>query len=71
MESESRLRVRSSAAAMASVIGGMFGGGPARIVGKRQRPLTWNHPHQGKQEIARRARQIAKGQLTASNGLVS
>lgn len=44
-------------------------GGPARIVGKRMRPLDWNRPHQGKQEIARRARQIAKGQLTTSNGL--
>ena len=30
-----------------------------------------NIPHQGEREIARRCRQIASGQLTASNGLVA
>lgn len=44
--------------------------GLARIVGKRMRPITWSKPHQGAQEIARRARQIRRWQLTVSNGLV-
>jgi len=43
--------------------------GTARIVGKRMRPLTWSKPHQGAQEMARRRRQIERGQLTRSNGL--
>jgi hypothetical protein len=46
-------------------------GGPSRVVGRRTRPLDWNKPHQGKQEMARRRRQIERGQLTKSNGLVS
>lgn len=46
-------------------------GGRARIVGKRQRRLDWVGPHQGTQEIARRLRQIERGQLTKSNGLVT
>lgn len=62
-----RLRV----AATAAMLGSMFGGGPARIVGKRQRAMTWNRSHQGVQEMARRQRQIERGQLTASNGLVT
>lgn len=41
-----------------------------RLIGKRTRPMTWNRPHQGVQEIARRRRQIANFQLTLSNGLV-
>lgn len=43
-----------------------------RIVGA-QRPYHERYhykAHQGAQEIARRQRQIAKGQLTRSNGLV-
>lgn len=44
-------------------------GGPARIVGKRMRPFDWDRPHQGKQEIARRRRQIERGQLNIPNGL--
>lgn len=67
------VRMRSSAAAIAAVVamGHMFGGGGRfRVVGKRQRPIDWVGPHQGAQEIARRRRQIERGQLTASNGLV-
>lgn len=35
---------------------------------KRRRAWFW--PHQGSQEMARRRRQIEKGMLTVSNGLV-
>lgn len=35
-----------------------------------RRERHWTKPHQGAQECARRRRQIAKGQLTESNGLV-
>lgn len=73
MESSSvnplRLRSATTAAMVASMFPG-FGGGPGRVVGRRTRPLDWNRPHQGNQEIARRRRQIERGQLTASNGLV-
>ena len=71
MKSETRMRLTSMAAAMGMTFGRMFGNGSARIVCKNMRPLGWSRPHQGAQEIARRARQIAKGQLTKSNGLVS
>ena len=46
------------------------GNGGARIIGKNMRPRGWSNPHQGKQEMARRVRQIERGQLTASNGPV-
>ena len=72
MESSSvALRSMTSVAATAAFLGGMFSGGPARIVGKRQRPMTWSRSHQGAQEMARRQRQIERGQLTKSNGLVT
>lgn len=45
--------------------------GPERVIGRRTHPLTWSKPHQGSQEIARRLRQIERGQLTKSNGLVT
>jgi hypothetical protein len=57
--------------ASAAVIAQLLGlTGPGRIVGRRTRPTTWSKPHQGAQEIARRQRQIGRGQLTVSNGLV-
>jgi hypothetical protein len=40
-----------------------------RRMGRRGR-TTWQKPHQGKREIARRKRQIEAGILTESNGLV-
>lgn len=40
-----------------------------RIVAKRHRRPHWRLPHQGVNEMARRRRQIERGQLTASNGL--
>lgn len=67
------VRMRSSAAAIAAAVAmsNMFGGGSQfRVVGKRQRPLDWTGSHQGPQEIARRLRQIERGQLSKSNGLV-
>ena len=63
------LRTMASVAATAAMFGGMFNT-TARIVGKRQRPMSWSRSHQGAQEMARRQRQIERGQLTASNGLV-
>lgn len=71
MERSSVMRRMSSVAATAVLVSGMFRSGQARIVGRRQRPLDWHGPHQGKQEIARRLRQIERGQLTKSNGLVT
>lgn len=56
--------------AYSSVLGSLLEIGAPRIIGKRMRPLTWRKPHQGKQEMARRVRQIENGQLTKSNGLV-
>lgn len=44
----------------------MFGGGPPRIVAKRMRPMTWSKPHQGKQEMARRVRQMERNARGAS-----
>lgn len=65
------LRMRSSWATIAAALAAnsLFAGGGFRIVGKRQRPLDWHGPHQGAQEMARRRRQIERGQLTVSNGL--
>ena len=40
---------------------------PSKAPTKRKR--SWNLPHQGKREMARRRRQIALGILTRSNGL--
>lgn len=70
MKAVTRMSVAAMAAAMGVSIGTLFGNGGVRIVAKNMRPHGWSEPHQGAQEIARRARQIAKGQLTASNGLV-
>ncbi len=61
---------RMSMAAMAATLGTVFSSGAARIIGKRIGRKGWSRPHQGEQEMARRRRQIAKGQLTKSNGLV-
>lgn len=71
MKPEVRMSTAAMAAAMGMTIGSLFGRGGSRIVARNTRERGWSDPHQGKQEIARRARQIAKGQLTASNGLVS
>ena len=65
MKPETRMNV----AAMAAALGIDFGRGK-RLFAKREKPRTWKRPHQGKQEMARRVRQIERGQLTASNGLV-
>ena len=62
--------VRMSMAAMAATLGTVFSSGAARIIAKRQGRKGWSRPHQGEQEMARRRRQIAKGQLTKANGLV-
>jgi hypothetical protein len=72
MKPETRMRTVSMAAAMAMTVDSLFGGGGSRIVAKntRERSKGWM-PHQGAQEIARRRRQIDKGQLTTSNGLVA
>lgn len=52
-------------------IGGMLDGWAARIVGRRQIVRSKMHwgPN-GAQECARRVRQIERGQLTRSNGLL-
>lgn len=49
-------------AAMGAMFRG-FGSGTARIIGKRMRPMTWSKPHQGKQEMARRVRQMERDAL--------
>lgn len=41
-----------------------------RLLGQHIYRSTWQRSGQGAQEMARRQRQIAKGQLTKSNGLV-
>lgn len=72
MRSVAGLRTMASMAAAVAMTGPMFfNGAPWRVVGKRERPIEWAGPHQGKQEIARRQRQIERGQLTKSNGLVT
>lgn len=73
MKPETRMRLATYAAMAAAVFEplGIFRDGPWRVVGKRTRPIDWVGPHQGKQEIARRLRQIDRGQLTKSNGLMT
>lgn len=67
MRIPSHLRAGAAVAALAPILAMMSP--MARIVGRRMRPLDWNRPHQGVQEMARRQRQIERGQLTVSNGL--
>ena len=46
------------------------GAAPAeRIYPLGKRVTSWTRPHQGKQEMARRRRQIASGMLRPENGL--
>lgn len=44
---------------------------PAIDVPAKKHRVTTKHPRNGKREVARRLRQIAAGQLTRSNGLVT
>lgn len=71
MKPEVRMSTVGMAAAMGMTVGSLFGRGGSRIVARSTRKRTWSWPHQGKQEIARRLRQIERGQLTKSNGLVT
>lgn len=71
MKPETRMSIAAQAAALGMTIGGLFGHGGSRIVARNTRERGWQYPHQGKQEIARRLRQIERGQLTKSNGLVT
>ncbi len=62
---------RMMMAAMSATLGTVFSPGTTQIIGKRIGRKGWSASHQGAQEMARRRRQIERGQLTKSNGLVS
>jgi hypothetical protein len=53
-------RNQPRASVMRGFFGGLFDRGPARLIGKRMRPMTWSKPHQGPQEMARRVRQMER-----------
>ena len=67
MKPELRMKV----AAMAKTLGIPLSKYAARILGQRVHRSTWQPSGSGAQETARRRRQIERGQLTKSNGLVS
>jgi hypothetical protein len=57
--------------AMAKTLKVKFSKYQAKIIAQRIHRGGWSPSGQGEQECARRRRQIERGQLTKSNGLVS
>lgn len=67
MKAELRMKVE----AMANALKVKFSKFQTRVIAQRIHRAGWSASGQGKQEMARRRRQIERGQLTKSNGLVS
>lgn len=67
MKAEIRMQIE----AMARTLKTKFSKYATRMIAQRIHRGTWHPSGSGAQECARRQRQIERGQLTKSNGLVS